>query len=144
VIRRLVSAALFVLATGCSDWISPPVPLGGQYALIAENGKALPSDPFPPNGCCLTVQGVLTFGDSTYALTVTYQDKASPFGFSNTETGRYLRQHYTVTFTRTGGSGLNLPFVISPGTISLNGDTVSFRYIGDPTNEVHAIFHRLP
>jgi hypothetical protein len=45
--------------------------------------------------------------------------------FDNSEQGMYTRQGNTLSFTRTGGGGEGLPYLLGPGTVSADQDTVT-------------------
>lgn len=141
--KRLTVLAALVLgsiAAACSDATAPPVPLRGVFILFEENGREIPADPFPPNGCCLTLSGALTFRDSTYEMLSRYRDKVTPLSFFNAETGKYVRSGNSIEFTRTGGDGLRLPYRITEATVSNDGQIVVVTYGEDA--EIRATFRR--
>lgn len=126
----------------CSDATAPPPPLRGVYLLWEENGRPLPADPFEPSGCCLTLFGSLSFGDSTYEIRSAYRDKASDFSFFNSESGKYARSGNSISFNRSSGGGLSLPYRITSASVSRDGRTVIVIYGDNPASEIRATFRR--
>lgn len=141
---RVAVGGLFlgVMVAACDDATAPPVPLLGVFLLWEENGRALPADPFEPVGCCLTLFGSLTFRDSTYEMRSAYRDKETDFSFVNSENGKYVRSGSSISFSRTGGGGLSLPYRITSASVSKDGRTVIVTYGEDPANEIRATFRR--
>ena len=142
--HRVVAAVAFfgAFVAACSDATAPPLPIRGVFLLMEENGRALPADPFEPSGCCLTLFGLLTFRDSTYEMKSAYRDKNSDFSFFNSENGKYVRSGNAISFDRSGGGGLSLPYRISSASVSRDARTVIVTYGEDPANEIRATFRR--
>jgi hypothetical protein len=138
----VVALCLSGLVGACDDATGPPVPLRGVFLLMEENGRVLPADPFEPIGCCLTLFGSLTFRDSTYEMRSAYRDKESEFSFFNSENGKYVRSGNSISFSRSSGGGLSLPYRISSASVSKDGRTVVVTYGEDPANEIRATFRR--
>lgn len=140
--RAILLAALIALAAlSCREETTGPSLLEGTYTLVDENGAPLPADSW---GCCITLSGSITFTASTYDLHTSQQSKNSGSIISNSEQGSYIRQGNTITFTRTGGGGLNFPYLLAPGTVSADGATVVLLYgdEGPGSNQVRATFRR--
>ncbi len=57
----LLVASIAVVTVSCDGGGTAPASLDGTYTLVAENDQPLPSDPSAPVGCCLTLDGSLTF-----------------------------------------------------------------------------------
>lgn len=132
------------LAVACGDGDGAPAPIEGTYLLVEENGQPLPSDPSAPFGCCLTLAGSLTLTATTYELQTSHRNKNNGITFDNAEQGTYTRQGNTLNFTRTGGGGLNLPYLLAPGTVSADGDTIVLLYAdeGPGSDQIRATFRR--
>jgi hypothetical protein len=142
-LRAVVAVAVVgTILSACSDATAPPLPLRGVFLLMEENGRALPADPFEPTGCCLTIYGLLTFRDSTYEMKSAYRDKQSDFSFFNSESGRYVRSGSAISFDRSSGGGLSLPYRITSASVSKDGRTVIVTYGDDPANVIRATFRR--
>ncbi|MEX2179678.1 MAG: hypothetical protein WD801_13260 [Gemmatimonadaceae bacterium] len=136
---RTVTAALILVSLACSS--TEPVVLEGSYQLMSENGQALPSDPFAPSGCCLTLSGSLTLTADTYSLQTSHRNKNNNLTFANAEEGTYARASNTLMFSRTSGSGVNFPYLLGPGTIAANGNlTLLWGDEGPGSNQVSAVF----
>lgn len=133
-----------VFAVACDDGGGGPAPIEGTWALVEENGQPLPSDPSAPFGCCLTLNGSLTFTATTYDLQTSHRNKNNDILFENSEQGTYARQGNTLNFTRTGGGGVDLPYLLAPGIVSANGDTVTLLYgdEGPGSDQIRATFER--
>lgn len=58
--------------------------------------------------------------------------------------GTYSREASTLSFTRTGGGGEGFPYLLGPGTISGDGDTISLLYgdEGPGSDQIQATFRR--
>ena len=125
-VRTAAAAAVVVL--GCGGESTGPRPIGGTYALRSENGQTLPSDPSAPDGCCLTLSGSLALAAATYELRTAHRNKNNGLEFENSEQGTYVRQADTLRFTRTGGGGEGYPYLLAPGTVSADGDTIVLLY----------------
>jgi hypothetical protein len=127
----------------CGDGTAP-TPLDGTYTLVAENDQPLPSDPSAPDGCCLTLSGSLTFTATTYDIRTSYRNKINDLTFDNSEQGTYTRQGSTLSFTRTGGGGEGFPYLLAPGTVSADQDTVTLLYgdEGPGSNQIRGTFTR--
>ena len=125
-VQAAVAASLVLL--GCGGESTGPRPVAGTYALVSENGQPLPSDPSAPYGCCLTLSGSLTLTAATYDLHTSHRNKNNGLEFENSEQGTYVRQSGTLRFTRAGGGGEGYPYLLAPGTVSANGDTIVLRY----------------
>jgi hypothetical protein len=112
--------------------------------LVAENDQPLPSDPSAPYGCCLTLSGSLTFADATYDLRTSHQNKINGILFDNSEQGTYTRQGNTLYFTPTGGGGEVFPYLLAPGTVSADNNTVTLLYgdEGPGSDQTRATFRR--
>jgi hypothetical protein len=138
----LLAAGIVLLA--CSDGGTGPTPLQGTYPLVAENDQPLPSDPSAPFGCCLTLSGSLTLTAETYDLRTSHRNKNNGIVFDNSELGTYIRQGNTLSFTRTGGGGEGFPYLLGPGTVSADGDTVTLLYgdEGPGSDQIRATFQR--
>jgi hypothetical protein len=116
--RRVLSAAILLIASSCDDGSTAPPQVEGTYTLVAENDQPLPSDPSAPFGCCLTLSGSLTLTATTYDLRTSHRNKNSGAGFENSEQGTYTREGNALSFTRTGGGGESFPYLLGLGTIS--------------------------
>jgi len=138
----VLAAGIVLLA--CSDGATAPTPLQGTYPLVAENDQPLPSDPSAPFGCCLTLSGSLTLTAETYDLRTSHRNKNNGIVFDNSELGTYIRQGNTLSFTRTSGGGEGFPYLLGPGTVSADGDTVTLLYgdEGPGSDQIRATFRR--
>ena len=85
----------------------------------------LPSDPFAPHGCCLTLTGSIELTDGGYDLRTTHRNKNNGSVFENTEQGTYTREGNTLRFARTGGGGAGYPYLLAPG--SRDGERIGGR-----------------
>ncbi len=134
----------FGLLTACDGDSTGPGSIFGTYTLVEENGQPLPSDPFAPSGCCLTLSGSVTFTSSTYDLRTSHRNKNNDITFDNSEQGTYTRESNTLSFTRTGGGGEGFPYLLGPGTVSEEGATVTLLYgdEGPGSNQIRATFRR--
>jgi hypothetical protein len=137
-------ASMAFVALSCDGDSTAPLPLDGTYTLVAENDQPLPSDPSAPFGCCLTLSGSLTLTAATYDLRTSHRNKNNGTLFDNSEQGTYTRQGNTLGFTRTGGSGEGFPYLLGPGTMSADGDTVTLLYgdEGPGSDQIRATFRR--
>jgi len=140
---RLLVASLGVFVLSCGDGTAP-TPLEDTYTLVAENDVPLPSDQGAPDGCCLTLSGSVTFTGTSYDLRTSHRNKNTDITFDNSEQGMYTRQGNTLSFTRTGGGGEGLPYLLGPGTVSADQDTVTLLYgdEGPGSNQIRATFRR--
>jgi hypothetical protein len=140
----LLVAGIALFAGSCGGDGTAPTSLDGTYTLVAENGQPLPSDPSAPFGCCLTLSGSLTLMGATYDLHTSHQNKNNGILFDNSEQGTYTRQGNTLSFTRTGGGGEGFPYLLAPGTVSADGDTVTLLYgdEGPGSDQISATFRR--
>jgi hypothetical protein len=140
----LVIATLTGASLSCDGDSTGPAPIEGTYSLVEENGDPLPSDPSAPFGCCLTLSGSLTLTATRYELRTSHRNKNNGITFDNAEEGTYTREGNTLSFTRTGGEG-EFPYLLAPGTISEDGDTVSLLYgdEGPGSDQTRATFRRL-
>jgi hypothetical protein len=138
----LMAGALLLACSG--DGGTAPAPIEGTYPLVAENGQPLPSDPSAPFGCCLTLSGSLTLTANTYDLRTSHRNKNNGILFDNSEVGTYTRQGRTLSFARTGGGGEGFPYLLGPGTISPDGNTVTLPYgdEGPGSDQIIATFRR--
>jgi hypothetical protein len=138
----LIASITFV-ALSCDGDTTAPTPLEGTYALVAENGQPLPSDPSAPFGCCLTLSGSLSLTAATYDLRTSHRNKNNGIEFDNSEQGTYSRQGNTLSFTRTGGDG-EFPYLLAPGIVSADGRTVTLLYgdEGPGSDQTRATFER--
>ena len=143
--RAILLTALVALAgSSCGRGTTAPVPLEGTYTLVEENGQPLPSDPSAPSGCCLTLSGSVTFTAGTYDLRTSHRNKINGITFENSEQGTYSRQGSTLSFTRTGGGGVGVPYLLGQGTVSVDGTSVTLLYgdEGPGSNQIRATFRR--
>jgi hypothetical protein len=140
----LFVASIVVVTLACDGGSTAPQPLDGTFALVAENDQPLPSDPSAPFGCCLTLSGSLTLAAATYDLRTSHQNKNNGITFDNSEQGTYIRQGNTLHFTRTGGGGEGFPYLLAPGTVSADNDTVTLLYgdEGPGSDQTRATFTR--
>ena len=140
----LLLAGIAFFALSCNGQSTAPASLDGTYALVAENGQPLPSDPGAPDGCCLTLSGSVSFAAGTYDLRTSHRNKNNGITFDNFEQGRYTRQGNTLSFTRTGGGGEGVPYLLGPGTVSADNVTVTLLYgdEGPGSNQIRATFQR--
>ena len=144
VLPRLLAVFAVLALPGCGD-ASGPSSVAGFYRLVSENGQSLPSDPSAPFGCCLTLAGDLTLGDDlTYALRTSHRNKNNGLEFENSEQGTYVRSGRDLTFTRTGGGGEGYPYLLAPGRVSSDGQTVHLLYgdEGPGSDQISGIFRR--
>lgn len=139
----LVTSIAFV-TWSCDGDSTAPAPLDGTYTLVAENDQPLPSDPGAPDGCCLTLSGSVIFAASTYDLHTSHRNKNNGITFDNSEQGTYSRQGTTLHFTRTGGGGEGIPYLLGQGTVSADNGTVTLLYgdEGPGSNQIRATFRR--
>jgi hypothetical protein len=140
---RILSTAIALIACACDGGSTSPREVEGTYTLVAENDQPLPSDPSAPYGCCLTLSGSLTLTATTYVLQTSHRNKNNGITFDNLEQGTYTLQGNTLSFTRTGGEG-EFPYLLSPGTISADGDTMTLLYgdEGPGSDQIRATFER--
>jgi hypothetical protein len=138
----LVSFALVALA--CDSESTAPATLDGTFGLVAENDQPLPSDPGAPDGCCLTLSGSVTFAGGTYDLHTAPRNKNNGLNFENSEQGTYTRAGNTLSFARTGGGGEGIPYLLGPGTVSADQQTVTLLYgdEGPGSNQIRGTFRR--
>lgn len=139
----LLLASLAFVAVSCRDSTGPAA-LEGTYMLAAENDQPLPSDPGAPDGCCLTLSGSVTFTATTYDLRTSHRNKNNDITFDNSEQGTYTRLANTLSFTRTGGGGEGIPYLLGPGTVSADQETVTVLYgdEGPGSNQIRGSFRR--
>ena len=139
----LLVAGLALVALGCEDGAAP-ASLDGVFALVAENDQPLPSDQGEPSGCCLTLSGAITLAGSSYDLRTSHRNKNNGILFDNSEQGTFVRQGNTLTFTRTGGGGENLPYLLGPGTVSADQEALTLLYgdEGPGSDQIRALFRR--
>jgi hypothetical protein len=145
VARLLVfGAAMLLIGSACDADSTSPRDAEGTYALVAENGDPLPSDPSAPFGCCLTLSGSLTLTVTTYDLRTSHRNKNTGISFDNSEQGTYTRQGTTLSFTRTGGGGEGFPYLLGPGTVSDDANEVTLLYgdEGPGSDQIRATFQR--
>lgn len=140
----LLAALVALVGSSCGGGITAPAPLEGTYVLVEENAQPLPSDPFAPYGCCLTLSGSVTFTATTYDLRTSHRNKNNGFMFDNSEQGTYTRRGSTASFTRTGGGGAGFPYLLGPGSVSADGASVTLLYgdEGPGSNQIRATFRR--
>jgi hypothetical protein len=145
-VRRaaLLIAPLALIVWSCDGNSTGPATLEGTYILVAENDVPLPSDHGEPNGCCLTLSGSLMLTTGTYDLRTSHRNKKNDIAFDNSEQGTYVRQGNTLTFTRMGGGGEGLPYLLGPGTVSPDNSTVTLLYgdEGPGSDQIRATFRR--
>lgn len=141
---RQTAVAASVALMACNGDSTGPRPVGGTYALVLENGQPLPSDPSAPDGCCLTLSGALALTATTYDLRTSYRNKHNGLEFDNSEQGTYVREADTLRFTRTGGGGEGYPYLLAPGTVSADADTIVLLYgdEGPGSNQTRGTFVR--
>jgi hypothetical protein len=139
---RFLYTATVLIACACGGSTAPR-DLEGTYTLVAENDQPLPSDPSAPFGCCLTLSGSLTLTALTYDLRTSHRNKNNGISFDNSEQGTYARHGDTLSFVRTGGDG-EFPYLLGPGTVSTDGDTVRLLYgdEGPGSDQIRATFQR--
>jgi hypothetical protein len=144
IMPRFFRLALLLIAWACDGDSSGPMGIEGTYTLVAENGDPIPSDPSAPFGCCLTLSGSLTLTRTTYDLRTSHRNKNNGITFDNSEQGTYTRRGNTLSFTRTGGGGEGFPYLLGPGTISGDGDTVTLLYgdEGPGSDQIRATYQR--
>ena len=118
--------------------------LAGTYELVSENGDPVPSDPVAPHGCCITLNGSLVLTEGTYDISATYENKLNGIGVDNSEQGTYELDGTTLTFSRTGGGGLEAPYLLASGTVSDDGFTISLLYgdEGPGSDQIEGVFER--
>lgn len=140
----LLAAGLAFLVWSCDGDPTTPALLDGTYTLVAENEQPLPSDPGAPYGCCLTLSGSVTFAGNTYNLRTAHRNKNNSLLFDNSEQGTYVRQGNTLNFTRTGGGGEGIPYLLGPGTVSADQEAVLLLYgdEGPGSNQIRGTFRR--
>lgn len=141
---RQTAVAASVALMACGGDSTGPRPVGGTYALVLENGQSLPSDPSAPDGCCLTLSGALALTATTYDLRTSHRNKNNGLEFDNSEQGTYVREADTLRFTRTGGGGEGYPYLLAPGTVSADADTIVLLYgdEGPGSNQTRGTFVR--
>jgi hypothetical protein len=141
---RLLLSVFACFTASCSD-STEPGPLDGTFTLVAENDQPLPSDPSAPNGCCLTLSGSLTLGSGTYDLRTTHRNKNTSVTFDNSEQGTFVQQGNTLMFTRSGGGGEGVPYLLAPGTVSSDRQTITLLYgdEGPGSNQIRGSFLRM-
>jgi hypothetical protein len=137
-------ASFALLALACDSESTAPAILDGTFALVAENDQPLPSDPGAPDGCCLTLSGSVTFAGGTYDLHTAHRNKNNGLNFENSEQGTYTRVGNTLSFTRSGGGGEEIPYLLGPGTVSADQQTVTLLYgdEGPGSNQIRGTFRR--
>jgi hypothetical protein len=140
----LWAGCVLFIALSCDGGGTDPTPLEGTYALVTENDQPLPSDPSAPFGCCLTLSGSLSLTATAYDLRTSHRNKINGITFDNSEQGTYTRQGNTLSFTRTGGGDEAFPYLLGPGTVSADGDTVTLLYgdEGPGSDQIRATFRR--
>jgi hypothetical protein len=141
---HFIIAIITFMALSCDGGGTDPTPLEGTYTLVAENDQPLPSDPSAPFGCCLTLSGSLSLTASAYDLHTSHRNKNNGITFDNSEQGTYARQDNSLSFTRTGGGGEGFPYLLGPGAVSADGDTVTLLYgdEGPGSDQIRATFRR--
>ena len=142
--RELLGLVLSLLALSCGGDSTGPATLEGTFALVREDGQLLPTDPFAPVGCCVTLSGALTLTAATYDLRLSYRNKNNGILFDNSEQGTYTHEGRTLTFTRTGGGGEGFPYLLAPGTVSSDGQTITLLYgdEGPGSDQTEGVFRR--
>ena len=123
----LVLSVTFVGFSCGEDNLAPAV-FGGTYTLVALNDQSLPSDAYPPGGCCLTLSGSVTFTVDSYDLRTSHRHANTDITFVNSEQGTYTRDGDSLSFTPTGAGGVSLPYLLGPGTVSADNRTVTLLY----------------
>lgn len=138
----LLAIGLGLFIASCDSDPTAPLSLEGTYTLVSENGQPLPSDPGAPFGCCLTLSGSVTFASGTYDLRTSHRNKNNGITFDNSEQGTYSRQGNALSFTRTGGGGEGVPYLLAPGSLSADQQTVLLLYgdEGTGSNQIRAVF----
>jgi hypothetical protein len=140
-LRGMALVVALTTVASCSDQ-GPNLGLDGTYDLVSENGKPLPADPNDVGGCCITLAGSLTLDRASYHLAISYRNKNTSAEFANAEDGTFSRSGNTLTFVRTGGGGLGVPFLLGAGTVTQNQLTVPYGDEGPGSNQIVAIFRR--
>ena len=142
--RELLGLALSLFVLSCGGDGTGPGTLEGTFTLVRENDQPLPTNPFDPVGCCVTLSGTLTLTTTTYDLRASYRNKNNGILFDNSEQGTYTRQGSTLTFTPTGGGGEGFPYLLAPGTVSSDGQTITLLYgdEGPGSNQIEGVFRR--
>ena len=142
--RKLIAASIALVALSCGDGGSAPTALEGTWTLVAENDQPLPSDPSAPFGCCITLSGSLELTATAYDLRTSHRNKNTDLVFDNSEQGTYTRSGNTLSFTRTGGGGEGFPYLLGPGTVSADGQSVTLLYgdEGPGSDQIRATFER--
>ena len=140
-LRALALVLALTTVASCSDQ-GPKGGVDGTYDLVSENGKPLPADPNDVGGCCITLDGSLTLEGASYHLAISYRNKNTSAEFMNTEDGTFSQSGNTVTFVRTGGGGLGVPFLLGAGTVTEDQLTVPYGDEGPGSNQIIAIFRR--
>jgi hypothetical protein len=141
---RTFSAVFVLVAAACGNGSTAPAGIEGTYTLVAENDQPLPSDPSAPFGCCLTLSGSLTLTATMYDLQTSHRNKNNGIEFDNSEQGTYTRLGNTLSFTRTAGGGEGFPYLLGPGTVSGDGNSVTLLYgdEGPGSDQIQASFQR--
>ena len=134
---------LLIAVTSCThdnDITTQPQELDGTYTLVSENDQSVPTDPFAPDGCCMTLSGKLLLEGNSYSLSTTYQNKNNGIIFANSEYGIFSRSGNTLSFVRKGGG--EYPYLLGPGTA--DGDTITLLHgdEGPGSNQIRAVFRR--
>jgi hypothetical protein len=139
----LLATATMLAVASCGD-STEPSDLAGTYDLIAENGDPVPSDPSAPDGCCITLSGTLALTATTYDLHLFYRNRNNAIEFDNSEQGTWALDGDAITFTRTGGGGEGVPYLLAPGTVTGSGDTITLHYgdEGPGSDQIEGIFAR--
>ena len=133
----------FLLACGEEGDGVAPAPLAGTFALVAENDDPMPSD-FGLGGCCYTLAGSITFDEGWYDIRSMNRNRTTGTEFMNSEQGTFTRDGATLSFTRTGGGGANVPWLLGAGTLSADGESLVLLYggSGPGSNQIRGTFER--
>ncbi len=141
---RMLVPALVLMAVACGGDGTAPQSIEGTYELVSENDDPVPSDPSAPFGCCLTLSGSLVLTATEYDMRTSHRNKNNGISFDNSEQGTYTRSGTTLSFTRTAGGGEGFPYLLGPGTISGDGNTIALLYgdEGPGSNQIRATYRR--
>jgi hypothetical protein len=73
-----------------------------------------------------------------------HRNKNNGMTFENSEQGTYTRAGNTLNFTRTDGGGEGIPYLLGPGTVSADQQTVTLLYgdEGPGSNQIQGTFRR--
>ena len=138
---RLLPAALMLAFGGCTADANPST-LDGTYMLVTENGHTLPTNPYAPFGCCITLTGSLTLDCLSYDVRASYRNVNNGILFDNSEQGTFTREGDSLRFVRTGGGGQMFPYLLAAGVIDGNAIVLRYGDEGPGSNQVEGVFRR--